>query len=331
MSQNSNNMDNQEIDLSIISRKIGSAFEKFLTSIFKGILFIKRNITIIGILFVVGFGIGVYLNQNDSYNHQIIVQPNFGSTDYLYAKIELLNSKIEEKDTVFLKEVVGIKDTKNLKKIAIEPILDIYKFVENKPENFDLIKLMAEDGDIEKIVKDKLTSKNYPFHLISFSTKRVTNYEKTIKPLLEYLNDSEYYKILQKQFLNNVRIKVIANDTIISQIDGFLNSMSNVVKGSQKSDKLVYYNENTQLDEVIKTKDYLIKEQGQHRLEMVNLDKIIKENSSTLNVKDKNILLGTFKFIIPIVLILIFVFISLLISFYKKQSIKLMNSQQTNN
>ena len=33
-----------------------------------------------------------------------------------------------------------------------------------KKTNIELIKLMAEDGDIEKIIKDDLTSKNYYLH-----------------------------------------------------------------------------------------------------------------------------------------------------------------------
>ena len=56
-----------------------------------------------------------------------------------------------------------------------------------------------------------------------------------------------------------------------------LNAFSTTANGSQKSDKLVYYNENSQLNEVIKTKDALINEQGGHRIELVNFDKIIKK------------------------------------------------------
>jgi hypothetical protein len=41
----------------------------------------------------------------------------------------------------------------------------------------------------------------------------------------------------------------------------------------------VYYNENTQLNDVIQTKDKLIKEQGNLRLELVNADKIVKRTA----------------------------------------------------
>jgi hypothetical protein len=321
-----NNTDNQEIDLSQISRKIGGFFENIFTLIFKGFLFIKRNIIWVGILFVIGAGLGYYMDKTTKiYDSQLIVAPNFGSTDYLYAKIELLNSKIEDGDTLFLKEVVGIKNSKKIKKISISPITDVYKFIENKPQNFELIKLMSEDGDIKKVVNESVTSKNYPYHLISFTTDNLTYNENTVQPILEYLNDSDYYKKIQKEYLNNVKIKMIENDSIITQINGFLNTFNNTINGTQKSDKLVYYNENSQLDEVIKTKDYLVAEQGNQRIALVNLDKIIKDNSITLNIKNNKAPNGKMKMIVPIFFILLFLIFGLLKSYYINQMAKLNN------
>lgn len=268
MSATPQNTDNQELDLSQISRKIGGFFESISNSLFRGILFLKRNIVWVGILFIAGAGLGFYLDKSIKiYDNQMIVMPNFGSTDYMYSKIELINSKIKEGDTVFLKETVGLKNPKKLKGIEVSPIIDVYKFVENKTQNFDLIRLMSEDGDIKKVINESITSKNYPYHLIKFSTLDLASNEGTVKPILDYLNDSNYYKLIQKEYVNNVKIKMVENDSIIGQINGFLNTFNTTVNSSQKSDKLVYYNENSQLDEVIKTKDVLVNEQGRHRLE----------------------------------------------------------------
>jgi hypothetical protein len=268
----------------------------------------------------VGFGAGFYLDiTQKTYNNQIIVEPNFESTDYLYSKIDLIESKIKEGDTVFLKEVVGIKNPKEILKIEIKPIIDVYKFIENKAENFELIKLMAEDGDIQKIIKDNLTSKNYRFHTISFITNESISDKGTVQPLLSFLNDTDYYKKIQKEVLNNIQVKMSQNDTIISQINGVLNEFSNTINGSKKSDKLVYYNENTQLNDVIKTKDALIKEQGIHRVELVGFDKIIKDDSAIINIKNIKSINGKLKFILPFVLIFGFIFVGFFGRFYKNQ------------
>jgi hypothetical protein len=320
MSANNSSNEDQEIDLGQISKKIGDFFDGVSLKIFNGIQYIKKNILTLGILFVIGAGIGFYLDYtNKSYDNQIIVTPNFNSTDYLYSKIDLINSKIKEQDTVFLKNIVGIKNTKKFNYIQIEPITDVYGFIKNNPENFDFIKLLAEDGDMKKIVEDKLTSRNYSLHNISFTTSKHTTDGETVIPILNYLNNSEYYKMQQKIYVENVKEKIKQNDSIISQINGVLNNFSKTTNNSQKSNNLVYYNENTQLNDVIKTKNELIIEQGYKKLELVTTDKVVKESSSTLNIKNSKGTNGKMKLIIPILFILIFVVFGLLRSFYRKQ------------
>ena len=276
-----------------------------------------------GLQKVVGVVLGVYMDKTGvSYSNQIIISPNFGSVDYLYAKVDLINSKINERDTVFLKEQVGIKETKKLQRIKIEPISDVYKFIENKPENFEMLKVMAEDGDIKKIIEEKTTSKNYPYHIISFNTQKATSTDKTVQPIMDYLNNSDYYKKIQKEYLKNVEIKIKQNDTIITQINSVLNNFSSVASGVQRSDKLVYYNENTQLNDVIKTKDELVKEQGAHRIDMINLDKIVKEISATINVVDTKSLNGKMKLILPFLFVFFYLMGTWFSNFYKKQLVK---------
>jgi uncharacterized membrane protein len=315
-----NNHEDQEIDLSQIFQKIGKLFDWINTFLFKCIQFFVKNAILILILLVIGVGLGFYLDATKkTYDHQIIVTPNFESTDYLYSKIGLIESKIKERDTIFIKEILGIKKPKQILKIAIKPITDVYKFIEDKKENFELIKLMAEGGDIKKILEDNLTSKNYTLHTITFKTKKQTSNTEIVEPILNYLNETDYYKKIQNETVNNIQVKMSQNDTIISQINGVLNGFSNMVNGAQKSDKLVYYNENTQLNDIIKTKEILINEQGVHRVELVGLDKIIKDNSTTLNIENTNSVNGRLKLVLPILFLLSFILIRLFLGYYKNQ------------
>src|SRR5690606_36135269 len=198
MSTNSKRIDDsQEVDLSAVSRSIGKMFGKLNGFIYRCIRFVIRNIVLLGILFVIGVGLGIWMdsNQKGVYKTQIIVQPNFGSVDYLYSKVDMIQSKIKDRDTVFL-QGIGIDDPKDLTEIKISPVIDIFKFVNNSGSdyNYRLLELMAQNGDMKKIVSENSTSKNYPYHAITFSTKGKTNAEKTITPLLDYLNDNEFFK-----------------------------------------------------------------------------------------------------------------------------------------
>lgn len=317
------NNDEQEIDLAQISKKINNFFEGMNTSIFRGIQFFVRNWIIVLILVIVGFGVGMFLDKTQKqYENQIVVTPNFESVDYLYNKIDLIQSKILTGDTVFLKKEVGISNPSIIKKIQIKPTNDVVKFIEKKEQNFELIKLMAETSDVNKVLENDIISKNYMHHVISFSTNRLASDKEIVQPILNYLNNSEYYNKIQKVTVQNVQYKMNQNDSIISQINALLNGFSNSINGSQKNDKLVYYNENTQLNDVLKTKEALINEQSYHKIELIGFDKVIKDNSSTLNIKSNKSLNEKLKFVLPIVFVFLFIFFFLFKAFYRKQSLK---------
>ena len=316
------NPNNQEIDLTELSKRIGNFFQSLIDKFFDTILFFVRNKYIIGLLFIAGFALGFYLDSKKKhYDNQIIVTPNFGSTDYLYSKVGLINAKIKESDTVFLKQL-GVQNPKEFSKIEIEPILDVYRFVNNNQQNFELLKLMAEDGDVKKIVEDNLTSKNYMYHLITYKTKGKTTKDETLNPIMNFLNQSDHYATVQKEYINNLKANIQANDNTISQINGLLDQFSKTLSEGQKSDKLVFYNENTQLNDVIKTKDELIKEQGQYRIDLVNSDRIIKDSSFTLNLESKSLTNGNKKIVLPILFITLFVLFGALRAFYRRQMAK---------
>jgi len=314
------NQENQEIDLFQVFKSVGRFFEKINAGIFRCIQFFVKKAIVIIVLVIVGIGLGFYLDETQKkFDHQIIVTPNFKSADYLYSKINLINAKIIERDTAFLKNSVGLKHPEILKGIKIKPITDVYKFIENKTENFELIKLMAEAGDINKILEDNLTSKNYTNHEIIVKTDELSSDESTIQPILNFLNESDYFKKIQIEEFNNAQIKLSQNDTIISQIDAVLNGFSSSVNRNQQSDKLVYYNENTQLNDVIKTKEALIYQQGVLRVDLIGMDKIIKENSATLNIENTSSINGKLKFILPVLFLCLYILMHLFMTYYKSQ------------
>lgn len=313
-----NSSTEQEIDLSKIGTSISNWFQNTSLRIFKLLLFFKKNALIIGILFIVGAALGWFADQKiKSYSHQLILSSNFGSTDYVYSKFDLLNAKIKDRDTAFLKEL-GFGKTKYINQFKIKPIIDVYQFIEGRESNFEFLKLMAEDGDLKKIITDNITSKNYPYHMVTFGTGKVFKSEEIVAPLMNFLNDSDHFKKMQKEYLNNLDIKLKANDSIIAQIDRLLAEFSKNTNSS-KSSSLVFYNENTQINDLLTTKNSLINESGSLRVQLVNLDKIAKESSVFINIPNKGGLNGKLKYFIPLVLLLILG----LLKGYKKWSYKM--------
>jgi uncharacterized membrane protein len=316
------NQEDQEIDLFLILKKIGNFPQWISAMLFKSIQFFIKNGIIILILLIIGFGLGYYLDKNQKkYDHQIIVAPNFKSTDYLYSKIDLLASKIFEKDMPFLKSI-GIHDPSELNKISIEPIVDVYKLISNNEQNFELLELMAQNGDLKTIVKESTTSKNYNYHTIILSTNGVTRQSDLVDPILYYLNTSRYFGEIQKISVGNIQQKIKEKEATIVQIDGILNEFSNRIGNVQKSDKLIYYNENTQLNSIIKTKDSLANVLGTLKIDLFNSRKVINDNAVILNIKSNKSINGKMRLVLPILFISLFIVFGFIISFYKSQSLK---------
>ena len=322
MSSITPNTNDQEIDLGQVSKKIGQAYEGFLSWIFRGFLFVKRNLVILIVLFIIGAGIGFYLDRTTKvYNHEVTVLPNFGSVEYTYSKVALINSKIKEKNLGFLKSI-GVKTPKDLGEITIEPINDIYDVANKNDRNFEVIKLMSENGDINKIIEDKTTSRNYKYHKIKITTDKLMKRSDILEPILKYLNDNPYYDEVQKSVVESLKRNNEADVNTVDQINNLLANFS-ATAASQKSNQLVYINENTQLNDVLKTKTELIQSIAYRNVELINATKTVRESSTILNVKNTKSLNGKMKYTLPLLFISIFLLLGILKSFYKTQMAKM--------
>ena len=316
----STNSQDQEIDLGQIGNGIKNFFKGIVNNIFDLIFFVKKKIIIIGILFVIGVALA-YMVDSKTYNHEISVIPNFGSNEYLYKKIEQIDTKLREEDEAFFKEL-GIKNYEDVISVEIEAFPAIYNFVNNRDQqnNFELIKLMAEDGNIDKIMKDVITSKNYYHHKISIQTNGMFKKEEFINPILNYLNTNTYFEVQQKVYQKNLADKITLNDSLINQIDKLI-----VLLSSNNSSGTISISEKNSIPELVEKKDRLIAEK-QYLLTNENIfDKIIKEESSIINIRDYKPLLLNNKILFPLILILVYLISYSLLNTYKNKEARIKN------
>ena len=338
MSENaSNQSDNQEIDLGLLIQKVNGFIGSISFNIFRFILFLKKNLLIFALLVLTGAALGYFLDQtNKSYDSEIIVSPNTGGTDYLYSKIELLRSKLGEGDTQFFKSI-GINNPEKIILIEIDPIIDIYSFVNQNTantanaqntQNFELMKLLAESSDIEKVIKDKTTSKNYPHHKIHIVTSSKTSDAETIQPLLKFLNTDKYLNQILAISKENIIIKMKKNEELINQTDSLIKILTINLSRNQKSSNLVYNNENNQFNSFFDLKNNLINEIASQRIALVNSNVVIKDISTVVNIKNTKGVNNKFKFILPVLFIFLFIVFAMVNSLYKKQKARFLNSIQ---
>jgi len=304
----------QEIDLSQLSNNIGSWVRRSIDNFFIFLFFLKRHILIIAALLIIGFGIGLLLDfQTKTYTSEVLVTSNYSGNDYLYSKIKTIEAKIEEQDSVFLRQI-GFSNPKEILSIKIEPIIGIYSFIntnstisnngQNSP-NFEMIKLLSESSDLNKVLKDEVTSKNYPNHKIIVITRNRIGKDNVVNPLLKYLNTDDYLDKILKTSIENVIQESEANIKTAQQIDTIIASIANNLN-KNKNASLLVNNENSQLSELIKQKKDLLNQNLNNKIKLIDLTYIVRDVSVALNLEEVKGLNGKMKFILPILFICAF-------------------------
>jgi hypothetical protein len=311
----SNSTQDQEIDLSQLTKGISNFFQNIVNKCFDLLFFIKKKIIIIAVLFIAGIALGMFVDSSPSYTSKIIALPNFGSNDYLYDKVELLKSKLKEKDVAFFKSI-GINNSEDFKTIEVKPINGIYNFINQKqlPQNFEFIKLMAEDGDLDKIIKDDLTSKNYYQHEIVINTSSKFTRESLVEPILKFLQSSEYFGKLQKIHQANLVEKINANKLLITQIDQLIIALS-----QSKATGGVTVSQNSGLTELVNKKDALVSENQALTVHQLEYDKIVKDQDVTINNINTKGLNDKMKLFLPFLFVLLFLIANVFSKVYKNQ------------
>jgi hypothetical protein len=317
--KNEQNNIQEEIDLFSLKEFITKAINKSIMNTF---LFLKKNVYKLSILFVVGILIGGaadYLFK--SYVAEVVVNSNFTTNDYLYSRVDQLNNHFIQNTN----KELPISNYKKFTKIEVEPVIDVYTFVNNMSskafvnaqtsQNFEMLKLMSEKGDINKIIEDEVTGKNYDFQRVKiFSNDKVE--EKDIKSVINHLNKDPYFDSILHLNIQNIKERIVKNDSTISQINKLIQSYStSIAKGNAS---VMFKNDNSELNDLIKQKNELIEKIDEEKLNLISQNKIIKENTIVYNkINDKGIA-NKLKFLFPLLFIFLFFVINYLKYLNKK-------------
>lgn len=305
--QNVNNQPTQEIDLVYLSRKVRESIRNFNLSLFRFFRFFYRKKIIILGLIVVGLIAGFLIDRFSPviYKSEIVVAPNFHSTDYLYSKIDLLNDEPHKK---------GIyKD--NLSSIKVKEVEDMYDLLESN--NLEVIKIITEGGkSLENLSDEKKFAKNYRYHLITLKTKNKENTNKIINTLLNDLNSSPYFLERGKHELQNIKIRKEQITKSIDQINEILNKLGSGT--GIESNSNLNINTYDQLNAIIDLKDFYTKEIIKLDTKIIESNKIIYALSTSVNNEDNSFFKGKWKLLTPAIFVLLFLLYAYFVRFYNK-------------
>jgi len=275
MAENIPTQNAEEIDLGYLFERIKSLFKSILIGIVSIIQFFwKHKFRLIGVG-VLGIAIGLYLAKTAEriYVNELLIKPNYNSTQYVYDKIDALNFKIESKDSVFLKNIFD-ENYKKLKGVEINPVVDIYNLIgqsEDIEETFKI--LFTEIGDVSFFESDinKLAYANHKVKVLVAGeelNKEITN------AFFSYIKINDFYEKQKDILIDKYSKKLVENEKMRIQIDTIIQSVKEQSLTNQFKQG-ISFSGSQNVTELIKKKEDLLENDFEIATSLVTENQII--------------------------------------------------------
>ena len=199
----------EEVDLGSLFTVIGKGFKNFFNfigNIFKGIfhrlililLFLKLHILKFSVAVLIGGIVGFFLesNKETKFSSNLIVKPNFESTQLLYENINYYNDLVKQQNTKHLASIFKIDTSKAaaLRKFEITPLMNSNDII-NAYDNFIL-------------EVDTLTVKSYDFDNFESS---FTDFDYLVHNIEVQATVSDIFTELENTIINSIEKNTFFN------------------------------------------------------------------------------------------------------------------------
>lgn len=276
-----NTKTSQEIDLSVLYKKVSSLFGR---AIYNLVRFIMKNALILIVLIVIGGLIGYFLDRQKSeiYKHEVIIIPNFESHSYLYKEIR--NKKFDENSPIF--------------SVEIEPIIDVYHFI-TSGNNLKIAEYLSTNNiKFHEYKPNNQAEKIYQQHLLTIYTHGEDPDGSIIDNFLKNLNQVSYFSEKQKIEVENIIRQINDSEVSIKNIDRVFETL-----GSSSASGSINIEMNPQLGVLLENKKDLVESISWLKVKLFERSKVFNDISrfSNINVKP-----SSNKITIPLILIFLF-------------------------
>lgn len=301
-----------EIDLGQVFSLISKGFNNLFKIFLRLFVYVRSNILILGILAIIGLVIGYGLNTiiSERLKIEVIVSPNLESKNYLYTGVEELNGKIKAKDSAFFALLdIEIGQVEKFE-IAVEDLLSISdKEREAQMKYLEVLKDIEGSTVVRDLIQELLLDQNSLDQRITFYYKDAVSGPEAAGKLLNYLNNNSYYRELLNVHNGNATRRISQNTAILEQMDAIIEKFTEGLNTSQTPGTLVLAEEDDlNVADLFALKNSLITQTELKRIEL-------QERQSPFSIINfggpqpvKKPLFGKSLFLVPFVLIALFVF-----------------------
>lgn len=314
----SENQKNEEIDLGQVLSKIGDKFNRLQGRLYDLILLVFKFKFLVLSLLVVGFVVGYILDGKsvDLKRTEVVVIPNYDSSDFLYRNIENISSLLSKKREEELLQIFGTQHTL-IKGIEINPIYDLRLLIRST-ELMDILKESVKDNRLGWIQEEFEKGRIQKYHSIEIITDEEADAVEIANNLVSFLNSNEFYKQIRLISLENVNFQLEEFDRTLVQIDSVISATTSKKISSIPSSQGFFLNDNSHISSLIEYKSVILEEKFEKLRRYEQKDDVIHLVSVDTNTELKvRRLTSNLKLILPTLLFFSFIGIILLVSYVK--------------
>jgi hypothetical protein len=287
MSEQTSQNASDEIDLGVVFEKIKSFFKSILIGIIQIFQFFWNHKFVLAGLLVIGVGIQYYLKSTSesTFLNQFFVRTNYGSTEYVYSKVNSINSKLETGDSLYNKYIFG-EYYDRVKEVEVVPVIDVYDLVNKSEQNKETFKLLLNEfGDIS-FLEDEININEYKTHKIKIYINGQANNEMISNLLYDHLASNTYYNELKVSTLENLGEQLIENKRIRQQIDSIVKENKTNIGFSNDEKNSINFSGSQNLRELLDQKRVLLRNDIQIQEQLSSEDEVLKIIDSSFGIYD---------------------------------------------
>ena len=200
---------------------------------------------------------------------------------------------------------------RNIRRIEIEPIPDIYNMMTKSREQIDVFRILFQNQDPEKFISDITTSKFFKYHKITFTTTGKEHSEQVITDIFKFWDSNAHFAAYKKTYKQNAEFQVVEHKKMIAQVDSIISSLT---QNTLASNTGVVISDNADLNLLLERKKALLDELLEIELKQQDYGSVVKMANMDYNVEQDSI---SKKLKYPLFLIGIFSLIFLFIYIYR--------------
>jgi hypothetical protein len=209
----------EEVDLGQLFQMVGNAFRSFfnfmgriLNGVFLAfiwlILFVKKNIILLGVAGVVGFALGLIQDKVSApvYKSETIIRQNYRTGETLNDLINYLNKLASEKDTIRLAANLNLSNEEASKLIGFE-------LEQLTTKNSQVVSFVDYKKELDSLTASELSFDDYlentkPYNsrdqILVVRSSNNQSQEKAMKAIIDRLEESSFFKNLRRKELEEL-------------------------------------------------------------------------------------------------------------------------------